>query len=200
MANPYVTVVRGPGAVLPRGYPWVVVVSAVTSSVVGSILLRHSPVSAAVIAAASLLGGVAAIYTMRNAAHQAFTADTDGIRLGVTLRDPKRADRMCRYIAWAEIQQVRIAPARVGSTVDIVLAQSASVLRTRQVPVPVLIAMTLLPLSYRLLTPQLLCPLTDPLRYTAPLYRAAPTEVAAALRTLAPASVPVSEMTSGLAV
>jgi hypothetical protein len=163
----------------------------VTVSVVVPIFSQHSPVYAAVIAAAFLLGGLAAIYTIRNVAHQAFAADTDGIRLGVRLRDPKRADRMCKYIPWAEIQQVRIAPAHAGSAVDIVLASSASVPRTRQVPVPVLIAMTLLPLSYRLLTPHLLCPLTDPLRYTAPLYRAAPTEVAAALRALAPASVRV---------
>jgi len=174
----------------------VVAAGAVTVSVVGPIFSQHSPVYAAVIAAALLLAGLAAIFTMRNSAHQAFAADTDGIRLGVRLRDPKRADRMCKYIPWAEIQQVRIAPAHAGSTVDIVLAPSASAPRTRQVPVPVLIAMTLLPLSYRLLTPQLLCPRTDPLRYTAPLYRAAPTQVAAALRTLAPASVPVAEMTS----
>jgi hypothetical protein len=174
----------------------VVAASTVTLSVVAPIASQHSPVYAAVFAAAFLLAGLATIYTMRIAAHQAFAADTGGIRLGVMDRDAKRAERMCQYIPWAEIQKVSIAPAHAGSTVDIVLAPSAPAPRTRQVPVAVLIAMTLLPLSYRLLTPQLLCPRTDPLRYTAPLYRAAPTEVAAALRTLAPASMPVAEMTS----
>ena len=200
MANTYVAVVRGPDAVLPRGYLWVVAAGAVAVSVVVPILSQHSPIYAAAMAAAFLLAGLAAIYTMRNAAHQAFAADTDGIRLGVRVSDPKRADRMCKYIPWAEIQQVSIAPAHAGSTVDIVLAPSASAPRTRQVPVPVLIAMTLLPLSYRLLTPQLLCPRADPLRYIATLFRAAPTEVAAALRTLAPASVPVADMTSAQTV
>jgi hypothetical protein len=173
----------------------VVAAGTVTLTVVGPIVSQHSPVYAVVMAVAFVLAGLAAIYTMRNAIHQAFVADADGIRLGVRLRDPKRADRRCRYIPWAEIQEVRVAPTHAGATVDIVLAPSASAPRTRQVPVPVLIAMTLLPLSYRLLTPQLLCPRTDPLRYTAPLHRAAAIEVAATLRSLAPASVSVAEGT-----
>jgi len=48
MANTYIAVVRGPDAVLPRGYLWVVAAGAVTVSVVGPIFSQHSPVYAAV--------------------------------------------------------------------------------------------------------------------------------------------------------
>lgn len=195
MADSCTAKVKGTSAVLPRGYPWVLggwyaIMGVILASVTGF----PSPSSAALVAVL-LVGGLYLMNLLRNAKHNAFAADADGIRLGVRQVTPKRAQRLCTQIPWSQIQEIRVFPAAEGSTVDIVLAASAPVPRSPAMPAPVTIALAALPFSYLLQRPALLHPLTSPSRYRVPLFRTSATEIAASLRSLAPASVPLAEMT-----
>lgn len=141
-----------------------------------------------------VVAGTAVIYLAQQRKAAAFTADALGIWLGIKWKEPWRDRRKRAHIPWSQIQEIRISPSPAGSAVDIVLSGLAP--QPTVMPVAAAWLLALLPTSTFLQRPAILEPLADPVRYHAPLFGARTSEVAQALRALAPASVPVTETSS----
>jgi hypothetical protein len=126
----------------------------------------------------------------------AFAANGDGIRLGFPKNSPREERLKYAEIPWSAVKEVRISPAPRGTSVDVLLAEPAPGSASRELPAPVQIAIAAIPMSYLFLKPPLLRRLAEPARYHVPLDGAGPADVTSALRSRAPASVPVTETLS----
>jgi hypothetical protein len=195
MAGTYSAVVKGSYGTLPRGFPWIFLLwyaGMAAAYGFGAGFGFTSPASVAAFAAFTV-GAILVTYIVGNAKPRAFAADAEGIWLGVRRKEPWQDRRKRAHIPWAQIQEIRISPTPAGSAVDIVLSALSPHSRPRVRPAAAACALALMPTSTYLQRPAILEPLTDPLRYHAPLFGLGSSEAAAALRALAPDSVPVTE-------
>lgn len=199
MAGTYRAVVKGTYGVLPRGFPWIFLVwYAVMAVIYGLEIGLTSPAGGAVVAV-FVVAAAGVTYWTSQRKHQAFAADAQGIWLGVRRAKPAEDRRKRTQIPWSSMLEIRVSPIQAGSAVDIVLSGLAAR------PAPAMRAigplmLVVFPPYFYWQRPAILEPLADPVRYHAPLFGAGPSEVAAALRALAPASVPVTETSSSFQV
>lgn len=199
MADSYTARVKGSSAILPRGYPWVFLVGyGITAAVLAIENWLLGPLKM-VFVALFAANAIFWFYYFRNIKTKAFAADAKGIRLGLRRTEQWRDRRSHIVIPWDQVQEIRISPTAAGSTADIVLAPSAPVLRSKAPPPPVAFVLEFVPPFAFLARPAMLKPLADPPRYHVPLYRVTTADLVPALRQLAPASVPVTEVGSSYA-
>jgi hypothetical protein len=190
VGNRYAALVRGPSAIFPRGYLWLIpvwfVVIAVLLEVKGKPPSWYTPYALAALMLA-MITLIAVLLTMRS---NAFVADDSGIWLGLRAGARRRFGprrRRHRYLPWAEVQQIRIAGRPYGARLDIVASVAD---RGNVIGRVVAAGLTLvLPVSCLLRSPGLLRPRSNPPRYRIPLYDVTPEELRLALAPLAPPTV-----------
>jgi hypothetical protein len=190
----YRAVVKGSYGVLPRGFPWMFAFWYAIMAAVYGLEAGSGPMFWVVMPAVFVVAGTVVIYLVQQRKAVAFTADATGIWLGVQWKEPWRDRRKRAHIPWSQIQEIRISPSPAGSAVEIVLSGLAP--QPTVTPVAVAWLQALLPTSTFLQRPAILEPRADPVRYHAPLFGAGSSDVAEALRALAPASIPVTETAS----
>jgi hypothetical protein len=195
----YAALVKGPSALFPRGFLWLIPVW-----YAGIALLLHvrgktpawygyAALGGLLLAALTLLCVLA---TMRN---NAFVADKTGIWLGLragATRRLGRKRRQLRHLPWAQIEQVRIRPRSYGARLDVIPSQGAPIVGWPGALGKIATAglLLILPISYVGRTPGLLSPRSDPPSYRIPLYEVTVAELRLALAQLAPAAVRIVEM------
>jgi hypothetical protein len=185
--------VKGTYATLPPGYPWVFIPWWAIVMVLVEIQIGFPSAAGVLFLAAGISSSIANIYILANAKPRAFAADTEGIQLGVRRAESWQDRRKRTVIPWDQVLQIRISPSGAGSTAEILLAASAPLPRSRVLPLPVTFALAIVPTTVFLGRPAMLIPLTDPPRYRVPLYQVKTADLVSALRSVAPASVPIIE-------
>jgi hypothetical protein len=192
----YAALVRGPSALFPRGFLWLVPAWSAGLALLLEFKGKTPPwygdgaLAGLVLAAVTLL---LVLVTVRN---NAFVTDSSGIWLGLRAAATRRLGRrrrQVRHVPWAQIEELRIVPRSYGARLDVLLSDAAPIagwpraLRTAGAAGLLL----LLPISYLVRSPGLLTPRTDPPRYRIPLYDVTAADLRLALARLAPATVPV---------
>ena len=121
MENRYAALVRGPSAIFPRGYLWLIplwfAAIAVLAYVKGKLPLWYA-VCALPAATLAVLTLVAVLATLRS---NAFVVDESGILLGLRGAARRRIGprrRTNRHLAWDEVRQLRIANRPYGARLD----------------------------------------------------------------------------------
>jgi hypothetical protein len=193
--NRYAALVRGPSAVFPRGYLWVIPLW-YAALVLLAYLEERPPTWYGLIAlgttAMAVCTALTVLLTMRN---NAFVADENGILLGLRGAARRRFGRR-RWqtrLEWADVRQIRIASRPYGSRLDVLLPAGAASGRGHLVWRIAAAAITvLLPPACLFRSPGLLCPGSDPLRYRIPLYDVRPEQLRLALAPFAPPNVPIA--------
>jgi hypothetical protein len=194
--NRYAALVRGPSAILPRGYLWLIplwyAAIAVVAEVKGKLPLWYG-LCALTATALAVLTLMAVLATLRS---NAFMVDETGILLGLRGAARRRFGprrRANTYVAWHEVQQLRIINRPYGARVDIFLLPGSVSLRGRMVWRIAAAGLTvLLPPAYLFRAPGMLHPRSDPLRFRIPLYEITPEQLQLALVPLVPPNVPVA--------
>jgi hypothetical protein len=201
--NRYAALVRGPSAIFPRGYLWLIplwyAAIAVLAYVKGKLPLWYGlcALPAATLAVITL---IVVLATLRS---NAFVVDESGILLGLrgaARRRFGRRRRVNRHLAWDEVGQLRIANRPYGARLDIFLSPSSVsgrghlVWRIAAAGLTVLIPPACLLRSPGLLHPRsgLLHPRSDPLRYRIALYEVTPEQLRLALVPFAPPNVSIA--------
>jgi len=193
--NRYAALVRGPSAIFPRGYLWLIPVW--YAALIALMELKGRPpswyglcaVGALLLAAFTL---TAVLTTIRN---NAFLADEEGIWLGLRggarrRFGPRRRDH--RHLPWAQIRELTIVSRHYGARLEVFLPGGASsglgrvVWRIAAAGVTVLI-----PAAYLFRAPGLLRPRSNPLRYRIPLYDVTPEQLRLVLEPLAPPTLTI---------
>jgi hypothetical protein len=194
--NRFTALVRGPSAVFPRGFLWLIPVwygvAAVLMKDKGKPPAWYFPyaLGALLLAALTL---IVVLSTMRN---NAFLADDSGIWLGLRggarrKFGPRR--RQNRQLAWSEVQQIRIRSRPYGARLDVFLPAGAVSGRGHVIWRVTAAGLTvLLPVAYLFRSPAILRPRSDPLRYRIPLYDVTPEELRLALLPMAPPNLPIA--------
>jgi hypothetical protein len=197
--NRYTALVRGPAAIFPRGFLWLIPVwyagIAVLLVVKGRTPSWYTPAALAglLVAAFSLL---AVLATMRN---NAFVADDRaiwlGLRAGATRRLGRRRKEV-RRVPWPEIQQLRIVSRHYGAQVDILLGPAAPIVRRPNIlgQIAAAVLLLIIPISCMGRSPGLVAARRNPPGYRVRLYDVTPGELGKALAALAPGTVQISEI------
>jgi hypothetical protein len=194
--NRYAALVRGPSAIFPRGYLWLIplwyAAIAVLAYVKGKLPLWYA-LCALPAATLAVLTLVAVLATLRS---NAFLVDESGILLGLrgaARRRFGRRRRATRHLAWDEVRQLRIANRPYGARLDIFLSPGSVSGRGRMVGrIAAAILTVLIPPACLVRSPGLLHPRSDPLRYRIPLYEVRPEQLRLALAPFAPPNVPIA--------
>jgi hypothetical protein len=188
VANSYAAKVKGTAGILPRGYPWVMLVrSAILLAIIVTLYVLSFGFTVAswmviLVAAVAAVSVLLSVLRLRSAKPAVFRVRPEGIRLG--------GARHVVRLSWQEVQEIRISPTADGALTDILLRPSARFAPPRFSPTAEVL-LSAVPRSYRFLKPPLLTPLTDPIRYSVPLWGTTAAEVAEGLQSLAPDSVPI---------
>jgi hypothetical protein len=194
--NRYAALVKGPSAIFPRGFLWLIPVWYAAVAVLlekkGKTPSWYGPAALAglFIAATTLL---AVLATMRN---NAFVADETGIWLGLRAGATRRLGRRRRAIKqlpWSEVRQLRVIPRYYGARLDVLLGSAAPAVRWPGVLRRIALAclLLILPVSYLFRSPGLLSARTDPHHYRIPLYDVGTAQLRLALAPLATPGVPI---------
>jgi hypothetical protein len=194
--NRYAALVRGPSAIFPRGYLWLIplwcAAIAVLAYVKGKLPLWYG-LCALPAATLAVLTLIAVLATLRS---NAFLVDESGILLGLrgaARRRFGRRRRATRHLAWDEVRQLRIANRPYGARLDIFLSPGSVSGRGPMVwRIAAAIVTVLIPPACLVRSPGLLHPRSDPLRYRIPLYEVAPEQLRLALVPFAPPNVPIA--------
>jgi hypothetical protein len=193
--NRYAALVRGPSAIFPRGYLWVIPLWYAALVVLADVKDRP-PAWYGLIAlgatAMAVCTVLAVLLTIRN---NAFVVDENGILLGLRGAAVRRFGRRRRqkHLGWYEVGQIRIASRPYGSRLDILLpAGAASGLGHLVWRVAAAVITVLLPPACLFRSPGLLRPRSAPLRYRVPLYDVKPEQLRLALAPLAPPTVQIA--------
>jgi hypothetical protein len=192
--NRYAGLVRGPSAIFPRGYLWLIPVW--YAALVALAEFKDRPPSwygriALGATAMAVLTVIAVLATLRS---NAFVADEDGILLGLRGAARRRFGRRRwqKHLSWLEVREIRIAARPYGSRLDIFLpAGSPSGHGRMHWRIGAAIVTVLLPPACLFRAPGLLHPRSDPLRFRIPLYDVRPEELLLALAPLTPPDVPI---------
>ncbi len=195
MENRYAALVRGPSALFPRGYLWLIPVW--YAALVALIEYKGKPpswylplaVGALLLAALTL---TAVLSTIRN---NAFLANEDGIWLGLRGGARRRFGprrRGHQHLPWAEMRQLTIASRHYGARLEVFPAGGVpSNLGRVGWRIAAAGVTVLIPAAYLFRSPGLLRPRSDPLRYRIPLYDVTPEQLRMALEPLAPPTVTI---------
>jgi hypothetical protein len=193
--NRYAALVRGPSAIFPRGYLWVIPLwyagIAVAADVKGRLPSWYGLCALAATAMA-LFTLIAVLATMRS---NAFMVDENGIVLGLRGAARRRFGRRRRqrHLEWHEVRQLRIVYRPYGARLDIFLPDgSVSGCGPIVWRVAAAILTVLLPPACMFRSPGLLRPRSNPLRYRIPLYDVTPEQLQLALVPFAPPNVPIA--------
>ena len=195
MENRYAALVRGPSAIFPRGYLWLIPLW--YAVLVGLAEFKDRPPSwygliALGATATAVLILIAVLATLRS---NAFVADDKGILLGLRGAAQRRFGRRRwqKHLSWYELGELRIAARPYGSRLDIFLpAGSASGAGRMVWRVAAAVVTLVLPPACLFRTPGLLRPRSAPLRFRIPLYDVTPEELQLALAPFAPPNVPIA--------
>jgi hypothetical protein len=195
--NRYAALVRGPSAIFPRGYLWLIPVWYVTLAALAASKDKlpswstwYGPyaVGATLVAACTL---VVVLSTVRN---NAFLADENGIWLGLrggARRRFGRRRRDVRYLSWPEMDELKIARRHYGARLDILLAAGTPADPWGDVRRLIAAVVTLIiPPAYLFRSPGIVHPRSH--RYRIALYDVRPEELRLALLPLAPPTLAVA--------
>ena len=200
VGNRYTALVKGPSAVFPRGFLWLVPVWYAAIALVVKIKVKppswftwYAPYVFGVTVLATLTL-IMVLSTMRN---NAFVADDDGMLLGLRGAARRRFSRRRRHtthLPWPEVKELKIASRPYGARLDIVLHRDSVADRRHPVWHAVAIVVTLLiPIAYLFRSPGLIHPRShNPPRYRIQLYDVRAEELRLGLAPLAPPTVPIS--------
>jgi hypothetical protein len=194
VGNRYAALVRGPSAVFPYGFLWLIplwylVIVAVTYDkgqlpswyevcCIGPVFL-------------TLLVVMAVLATLRS---NAFVADESGILLGLRGAAQRRIGRRRRqkHLAWSDVRQLKIAHRPYGARLEIVMAPGSPT-GNGQIAWRIVagVLTVVLPPACMFRCPGLLRPRSDPVRYRVPLHDVRPEQLQLALAPLTPPSVAI---------
>jgi hypothetical protein len=191
--NRYAALVRGPSAIFPRGYLWVIPLWYAALVVLAD--AKDRPPSwygrcALAATAMAVFTLIAVLLTLRS---NAFTVDENGILLGLRGAARRRFGRRRRqkHLAWHEVGQIRIASRPYGARLEIFLPAGSPSGCGRMVWRVAAAGLTvLLPPACMFRSPGLLRPRS--LRYRIPLYDVRPAQLLLALVPFAPPNVPIA--------
>jgi hypothetical protein len=194
--NRYAALVKGPSAVFPRGFLWLIplwylILVAVTRQA-GRLPSWYALCALGATLLAVLLV-IAVLATLRN---NAFVADESGILLGLRGAAQRRLGRRRRrqkHLAWDEVSQLRIAYRPYGVRLDIFLPAGSPAGNGRLVwRIAAAVVTVLLPPACMFRSPGLLRPRSGPVRYRVPLYDVRPEQLQLALAPFTPPNVPIA--------
>ncbi len=200
MQDRYAALVKGPSALFPRGFLWLI--PACYAGIAAVLVIKGKPplwfggseLGGLLLAAATLLLVLA---TMRN---KAFVADNSGIWLGLRADAIRRLGRRrgeIRQVPWPQIERLKIVPRSYGARLDVALDPAAPVARHGVLRKTVAtFLLVIFPPSFVFRSPGLLTRRGRPPRYRIPLHAVTADELALALAQLAPATVSI-EMPRG---
>lgn len=169
MEHTVTCLVRGPSSRYPRGFIWLIPAWLVILSLAALAVERNGGFPAWL--GLTELGGLAiatviAFCVLVTARQPAFRADQHGICLGVSTRR-RRPKRRQVWLAWPEIDQLRIVSRHYGARLEIVLGPAARIVHRpsfgRQAML--LLGVLIMPLAFGRGSPALTCPRMDPPRY-----------------------------------
>jgi hypothetical protein len=193
--NRYAALVRGPSAIFPRGFLWLVPVWYAALAALMEIKGRPPSWYAPIAVGGLLLGALTLLTVLTTIRNNAFLADEDGIWLGLrggARRRFGRRRRDCRQLPWRELQQLKIARRHYGARLEITLLPECAPHQGRIVWRAIAALLTLLiPAAYLFRSPGLLRPRSHSLRYRIPLYDVRPEQLRMALEPLAPPTLPI---------
>ncbi len=192
MENRYAALVRGPSAVFPRGYLWLVplwYLVLVALAYDKGQLPSWYEVCCIGPTLLVLLILMAVLATLRS---NAFVADESGILLGLRGAAQRRFRRRRRqkHLAWYEVSQLRIAYRPYGARLDITMVAGSPTGNGRAIWRIIAAILTVaLPPACMFRSPGLLRPRSNPVRYRVPLYEVRPDELQLALAPVTPPNV-----------
>jgi hypothetical protein len=192
--NRYPALVRGPSAVFPRGYLWLIPLWALVLFVLAydkGQLPSWYEVACIGPASLAVLIVLAVLATLRS---NAFVADESGILLGLRGAAQRRIGRRRRqkHLAWYEVSQLKIAYRPYGARLDIFMAVGSATGNGRGIwRIVAAVVTVLLPPACMFRSPGLLRPTSGPVRYRVPLYDVRPEQLQFALAPLAPPNVAI---------
>jgi hypothetical protein len=194
--NRYAALVRGPSAIFPRGYLWLIPLwyaALIVLAYVKGKLPSWYALCALSATALAVLTLIAVLATLRS---NAFVADENGILLGLRGAARRRLGprrRANTHLAWDEVRQLRIANRPYGARLDIFLLPGSVSGRGHMAwRIAAACVTVIFPPVCLLRSPGLLHPRSDPLRYRIPLYDVTPEELRLALVPCAPPNVPIA--------
>jgi hypothetical protein len=198
--RPFVASAAGRSGSRPLGYPMAGVPSFVVLGLIGIAIV--SPLSyvgdtdVAVQWLATMAVIAAAIVTFGGGRPQAFSADTDGITLGVTRGPQWRRQRTTLTLPWSAISSIRVVRGNGRASADVLIYPhtgfGAAAVRSRTTDARE-IALACVPGSFLFRKPAMLLPLAEPVRYRIRLRDVSVEETSSALVQLAPTSVLVAD-------
>jgi hypothetical protein len=192
--NRYAALVRGPSAVFPRGYLWLiplwylVLVAVVYEK--GQLPSWYQVCCIGPVFLALLIV-MAVLATLRS---NAFVADESGILLGLRGAAQRRIGRRRRqkHLAWSDVSQLKIVHRPYGARLDIVMTSGTPTGNGHLVWRIIAAVLTvLIPPACMFRCPSLLRPRSDPVRYRVPLHDVRPEQLQLALAPLSPPNVAI---------
>jgi hypothetical protein len=196
VADGFTCLVRGPSSRYPRGFLWLIPVWFALLAVVVVVASRKLGGMPLWLGAAELGGLLFAALTvvcvLGTLRRRAFSADRDGIWLGVrtTRRRPKLRQV---HIFWAEVSRLRIVPRRYGSVLEIGLGPAARIVHRYGLAsqLALLLGVLLMPFGFGRGRPALTTPRADPPSYLVRICDMTPAELSALLAGVMPPGLPV---------
>jgi hypothetical protein len=192
--NRYAALVRGPSAVFPRGYLWLIPLWYLVLVGLARYKGRLPSWYALCALGATFLALLTVIAVLATLRSNAFVADESGILLGLRGAAQRRFGRRRRQrqLAWYEVSQLRIAARPYGARLVIFLPAGSPTGNGRLIWRIVAAVMTvLLPPACLFRSPGLLRPRSAPVRYRVPLYDVRPEQLQLALAPFTPPNVPI---------
>jgi hypothetical protein len=192
--NRYPALVRGPSAVFPRGYLWLIPLWAVVLFALAYDKGQLPSWYEVVCIGPALLAVIIVLAVLATLRSNAFVADESGILLGLRGAAQRRIGRRRRqkHLAWYEVSQLKIAYRPYGARLDIFMAVGSATGNGRVIWRIIAAVLTvLLPPACMFRSPGLLRPRSDPVRYRVPLYDVRPEQLQFALAPLIPPNVAI---------
>ncbi len=195
MENRYAALVRGPSAIFPRGYLWLIPLWYAALAVLADVKDRPPSWYGLCALAATSVAVITLIAVLATLRSNAFAVDDSGILLGLRGAARRRFGRRRRqaHLGWPEVGQLRIASRPYGARLDIFLAAGSAGGCGRMVWRVAAASLTvLIPPACLFRSPGLLRPRSGPIRYRIPLYDVTAEQLRLALVPFAPPNVPVA--------
>ncbi len=194
MENRYAALVRGPSAVFPRGYLWLIALWYLV--LVGLAYYKGRLPSWYELCGlgATFLAVLTVIAVLATLRSNAFAADESGILLGLRGAAQRRFGRRRRqkHLAWDEVSQLRIAARPYGARLVIFLPAGSPTGNGRLIwRIVAAVVTVLLPPACLFRSPGLLRARSDPVRFRVPLYDVTPEQLQLALAPFTPPTVPI---------
>ena len=194
MENRYAALVRGPSAVFPRGYLWLILLWYLVLVGLARYKGRLPSWYALCALGATFLALLTVIAVLATLRSNAFVADESGILLGLRGAAQRRTGRRRRqkHLAWYEVGQLRIAARPYGARLVIFLPAGSPAGNGHLIwRIAAAVVTVLFPPACLFRSPGLLRPRSDPVRYRVPLYDVTPEQLQLALAPFTPPNVPI---------